>query len=350
MKKRKSFYDNKNRNSKWTEPEVGRPIDFAEKYEENEGYVTGYDSRRALLNNEKQKRLLKQKRRRRFGAFLLAVAVFITGYVIMDVHIIRHTAPLTRFEEQQKNGKSSSALISESFKAASTEGAGLDAGVMLSSLIGDLKKEGFTGLSFEAKRPDGTLAYRAALEAAAVSDVVFSPSPNLKASVNELRAQDIVPIAVVSCYLDNRMPALSPEMALTQDGKLYTDSQGNTYLSPDSEVAYAYIRDVIGELCASGLNVFVLKNCDLPEDVKSGHQDGFKALSKKLSADLKYDVRLLEEVDVSLASGNEKGLEKEIKDFPDTGESGVYVISSSLDYADYSASLDRAKIENYIIQ
>ena len=31
-KKQKRFYSNDKRGQKWTEPEVGRPIDFADKY------------------------------------------------------------------------------------------------------------------------------------------------------------------------------------------------------------------------------------------------------------------------------------------------------------------------------
>jgi len=31
-KKQKRFYSNDKRDQKWTEPEVGRPIDFADKY------------------------------------------------------------------------------------------------------------------------------------------------------------------------------------------------------------------------------------------------------------------------------------------------------------------------------
>ena len=57
--KKKRFYNNKKRNSKWTEKETGRKISFADKYIDAGNGSDKFDSKRP---KPKKKRAAKEKR------------------------------------------------------------------------------------------------------------------------------------------------------------------------------------------------------------------------------------------------------------------------------------------------
>ena len=75
-KKNKRFYDNKNRNSHWTEEPKGRYIDFADKYSEGDG-SNKYKDVAASVHRVALKQTEKKNKRNRTVAVILLAVVFI---------------------------------------------------------------------------------------------------------------------------------------------------------------------------------------------------------------------------------------------------------------------------------
>ena len=93
--KKKSFYNNKKRNTKWTEKEVGRKISFADKYIEAGTGSDKFDSKRP---KQKQKKINKDKTLKVFKSVFIVIFCFIflsVGYSAMDLYIERNAMPET---------------------------------------------------------------------------------------------------------------------------------------------------------------------------------------------------------------------------------------------------------------
>lgn len=355
-KKKNSFYNNKNRNQKWTEPETGRPIDFADKYIEGDDAYDKYDYKREKKNNEAFRKARKKRNLKRALAAFLSVVILCTGYIIADIHIIRHAAE-SRFTDSAEDGDG--AGLSEmniSVNAFKIQSVSLDNSLMLSSVIEEAVNIGSSAAVFDAKRDDGTIGYASTLAAVDTFGAVSEPAKSLEASISELLSNDILPVARVSCYLDNVAPVSSDGMGVKSGDSLYKDGSGNTYLNPDSEEAYGYIKDIIQECTAQGVEVFVLANCNLPQGISENYNDGFDTLSKKLQKDVSADIKLLEEVDVTISgvdseSGeiNAKGVNAGIAALPELGENQIYSISTTIRYSVLKEYLKLAEIERYVI-
>ena len=84
-KKQKRFYSNDKRGHKWTEPEVGRPIDFADKYIEPRTQAG-----QAELDRERRKKGPAFQKAtpgqvvRRVLLVLLGLVLLYAGYILMD--------------------------------------------------------------------------------------------------------------------------------------------------------------------------------------------------------------------------------------------------------------------------
>ena len=117
----------------------------------------------------------------------------------------------------------------------------------------------------------------------------------------KLSEQDILTVGVVYCYLDNLVPRQDRSVALLDgNGLPYEDSRGNTYLNPNSETVYKYIKDIIAEAAEMGVSVFVLRGTEIPESAGSGFSDGFETLSARLYEDIGTNIKLLEGVEVDI--------------------------------------------------
>ena len=92
--KKKRFYNNVERDTKWTEEEKGRPIDFADKYVYNGDYFDKYDY---LRPKKKEKKKISKdavkKNLKRLGAVLIAFVIIGVGYTAMDIYMIRTGIP-----------------------------------------------------------------------------------------------------------------------------------------------------------------------------------------------------------------------------------------------------------------
>ena len=380
QKKNKKYY-RRPRDQHWTEEPQGRRIDFAEKYEDGADAAGAYDAGRTQKNNTVAQKARAKKRRRRVLTALGCVLLICIGYIGADVFIIRHAAPLELAEQSREQQGNLTELTVEA-KAFYRESISLDGAVMLSSVIDDAIKGGYTGVTFDAKRSDGTIGYRSALALVDTFGAISSPASSLKQSVEKLRENDILPIARISCYLDNVAPLHSPEMALMNGDTYYMDADGNTYLNPDSEMTYNYIRDIIKECSSCGITVFLLADCDLPEAFAGAYGDGFEALSEKLSADLGTSVKLLCEVPVSVEmpeeteaaenGDNDAGdvdsndgegeddqsetnpapaaLQAAIEAFPAQEENRIYLITADVADEELKPYLEEAGITSYIIR
>ena len=163
---------------------------------------------------------------------------------------------------------------------------------------------------------------------------------------------DILPIARICCYRDNVVPVQSQNAAVMQNGKVYKDSDGYTYLNPDSDFAYNYIKDIVSELKDYGVTVFVLTCCDLPKDAGGKYNDGFDYISKRLNNDFKGEIRLYEEVDVEINDENatENTIAEEIKKFDSISKNQIYCISTKVSEETLIPLLSRNNITRYILK
>ena len=357
MKKRKRFYNNKKRNQKWTEEEKGRKIDFADKYIEGGSSSNKFDSKGS--NSARSTAIKKAKKQKRQKNIIIAAACILLiciGYTAMDVHMTRNAASFSH-NETKSSEESGMKDMNIQFLSYRTESISLDSSVMLSSVINDTASLGFTSITFDAKRSDGTIGYASKLASVDTFSAASSPASKPKASVKELLANDLLPIARISCYKDNVAPEYLTEAAITtKNGKLYSDEDGSTYLNPDSESAYNYIRDIIVELRAMGVQVFVLSNTDLPEDISKNYSDGFKSIANKLYKDIGSDIKLLEEIDVAIRGTDPEtgkvtnaAIKKDIREFEAIDKNKVYCISSKLDNKRLVEQLAKNNITRYIL-
>jgi len=357
MKKRKRFYNNKKRNQKWTEEEKGRKIDFADKYIEGGTSSDKFDSKRPKSSKSTAiKKAKKQKRLKNLIIAVVCLAIISVGYTGMDVYMTQKAGAYKQSISKQEE-ESGLREMSISFASYKTESISLDSSVMLSSVINDTASLGFTSIAFDAKRSDGTIGYASKLASVDTYNALSSPASKPQASFKALLANDLLPIAIVSCYRDNVAPGYLKEAAITtKKGKLYKDEDSNTYLNPDSELAYAYVKDIINELASMGVSVFVLSDTTLPEDISGSYGDGFDALAKKLYADIGSNIKLLEAVDVSIKGKDEKtgkitnaAIKKEISAFEAIDKNKTYLISSSIESKRLIEQLSKNNITSYII-
>jgi hypothetical protein len=357
MKKRKRFYNNKKRNQKWTEEEKGRKIDFADKYIKGGETSDKYDSKRpkSVKNSAKQK-AKRQKRMKNLIIALICLAIISVGYTAMDVHMLRKESVNNPKSVTQSND-SAMRDIEMRFSSLKTDSIGLDSSVMLSSIIDNASKMGFNAITFDAKRSDGTIGYASKLASVDTYNALSSPASKPKASVKELLANDILPIARIACYKDNVAPAYLSQAAITNEkGKLYKDEDKNTYLNPNSELAYSYIKDIVSELSSMGVSVFILCDTKLPDEISESYSDGFETLANKLYSDIGTNIKLLEEIDVSIYGKDESSgeiskaaIEKEIASFETADKNKTYYISSQLDKKLITEQLEKNNIISYTL-
>lgn len=309
--KKKRFYNNKKRNTKWTEQEQGRKIYFADKYIEGENRSDKFDSKR---RKEKKPVFTKDKMMKLAKWVVIVVgcfAVISIGYTIMDIYIDRNAMPLTQESDESSDNDISN--ISLRVRGCVVDPMAMDNSVLLSAVIDSVQDGGYSAVSFDAKRDDGTVGYISQLAAVDMYGAQASPASDMQGSVAQFVENDILPIARVSCYKDNVFAAADSAAGITADGELYKDSDGNSYINPDDENVYNYIKGIIEELHSMGVTVFVLDNCDLPEEIAGGYNAGFDVLSDKLSKDLGGEVKFLNGVYISISSKNTKSADKEWK-------------------------------------
>lgn len=309
--KKKRFYNNKKRNEKWTEPPKGRKINFADKYIETGNGSDKYDNRR----QKSKKPFFTKEHLRSFAKHLIvALGCFIiigTGYTLMDLYIERNAMPLTEQEEGVNTDMSNVAL---QLKSARIEPLSMDGGVMLEAVVDEVIDGGYTSVTFDIKRDDGTIGYDSTLATIDMYGAESSSAIDAPKSIAEFVSNDILPVGRISCYKDNVVGASDLTAGLIVDGRLYRDSGDNAYLNPLSESAYNYIRGIVEEAKGMGVTVFVLENCNLPEELGNGYGDGFKPLADKLYNDFGNDIKLIEGVAVTINGDNAKSIEEEWKE------------------------------------
>ena len=345
MKKKKRFYNDKKRNQKWTEEEKGRKIDFADKYIEG-GTSDKYDYKRPKQKGYSSEGHTKgETRLRRFIIFVCCVLLISVGYTGMDVYITRHAEPAKNIgKSTTEQGSLSDMQVS--FYAAMTDGISLDSSVMLSAVMNGAQSSGCTAVAFEAKRPNGTIGYASSLASVDTFSAVSSPASKPEQSIKAMLANDILPIVKISCWRDNVVPEQANGAAIMNGKKPYRDSDGNTYLNPDSEFAYNYIKDIITELNSYGVTVFILDDCDLPEDISEKYGDGYEALAGKLYRDVDANIKLLEAVNVSIPAKSASEKIKKLK-MPEANQ--AYVIKTTLDGKKIIPALQKRSITAFVI-
>ena len=309
--KKKRFYNNKKRNTKWTEQEQGRKISFADKYIEDGNGTDKYSKSR----KKEKKSIFTKERLGTFAKYLIiAVCCFViigVGYTVMDLYMERNAMPLT---ENSEDSSADMSTLSLQLKSESIEPLSMDGGVMLTAVINELQENGYTSVTFDLKRSDGTIGYNSALATIDMYGAEASPASELEKSISEFVSNDILPVGRIYCYKDNIVGAGDLTAGIFANGKLYRDEGNNAYLNPDSESAYNYIKGIIEEVKGMGVTVFVLDGCDLPDVLGGKYNDGFKPLSEKLYKDFGNEIKLLESISISINSDNAKAIEEEWKE------------------------------------
>lgn len=356
-KKNKRFYDNKNRNGHWTEEPKGRYIDFADKYSEGDGSnkykdIAASAHRVALKQTEK-----KNKRKKTVAVILLAVVFIGVGYIGMDVRMIRNAEPAETAIKNSSGADSSVSQISLELAAEKIESVSLDNSAMLDSVISSAHDVGCNSVVFDAKRADGTIGYRSSLAAIDTYSAMSNVGNDSTASIKKLIKNDILPVARISCYADNVASVQNPSMAVSDTNGVYKDKDGDSFLNPDSDDAYGYIRDIIRELSDLGIQVFILYGCDLPESISSNYNDGFDALAEKLNSEFDGKIKLIREVTVDIKGVDSESdkvtdakIIEEIKAFPSLEDNQIYAVNSSVEHKHLYELLSENGVNNFILE
>lgn len=358
MKKRKNngFYNNKNRNTKWTEEEIGRKIEFADKYEHPEADPVNNKSvkrRTAEIEAKRQKKIATKI----FFVFVCILSVCL-GYTTMQIHSNRLATPINNRSQQEITQEGYMQQISLDVKALNVESISLDGSVMLSSIISEAENLGFSGITFDAKRADGSIGYQSTLATVDTYNAVTLPAKNLSYSVAQLTENDILAAAKICCYKDNVVPMVTTDFAIMTENGIYTDSNGNTYLNPNSSSTYNYLKDIITECYENGITVFVLYGCDLPEEISESYNDGFDYLANKLNNEFDGKIRLYEAVETELSENeviNTSSYSEEYKNstkinLENLNSNQVYYIKSQSNKEDTVAYLEKIGINAYILE
>ncbi len=356
-KKRKSFYNNKHRNEKWTEEPKGRKIDFADKYAYTDGYSDKYnETTRVAHQTAIRKKEKTNSHIRRCIAFVLALVFIAFGYIAMDTHIIRYARPAKELLQKNEESFGTMSQLDVDLNSVSIDPISLDNSSMLDSVIEEVRSLGYNSITFDAKRTDGTVGYQSKLATIDTYSAMSNFGAEPKKSIQKLISNDILPVARICCYMDNTLPVHSEQVALMKDGKLYRDKQGNTYLDPDNDANFDYIQDIVTELYEYGVTVFVLTGCELPDDAGSVSNNGFKTLSTKLSVSLQGEVKFIEEVDVRIdgidtKSGKVKNsiIKKQLNNLDILDRNKVYYISSEIDDKQLLNRIKDSRITSFII-
>lgn len=301
--KKKRFYKNIKRNQKWTEEEKGYPVEFADKYATDEGiYSDKYDYMRPKTKKKRHNKIKARKVLKGIGIAVLCYAVISVGYTFMGVYMDRNAMPVN-YEDVKPESESLFNEVALDLNGEFTQSISLDGSVMLDSVTSDLLSNGCNSVMFDIKRSDGSIGYKSSIATVDTYGAVAFPATDLRGSVVKLAEQDILAVARVYCYLDNLTPEKDHSAAILNSNSVpYTDKKGNTYLNPDSEIAYKYIKDIIAEAVDMGITVFVLDGTDLPENIADKYNDGFDYLAQRLYSDLGTDIKLLEAVDFELTN------------------------------------------------
>lgn len=211
-KKQKRFYSNDKRGQKWTEPEVGRPIDFADKYIEPRTQAG-----QAELDRERRKKGPAFQKAtpgqvvRRVLLVLLGLVLLYAGYILMDAWMDLHAMPAAQTDTVDGNTISTVALEA---KAAKVDSLSLDGAVMLDAMMDDLSSGGYTAACFDIKRADGTVGYASTLGTVAAAGAVSSPAGDLRSSCQKLGKNDLLVLGHIVCYPDNVQTAANPAWAV----------------------------------------------------------------------------------------------------------------------------------------
>ena len=233
--KKKRFYNNKKRNSKWTEKETGRKISFADKYIDAGNGSDKFDSKRP---KPKKKRAAKEKTAKLFKNIAIVIACFLiisVGYSAMDLYIDRNAMP----ETEENTGESVSfSNVNLMLKGMSVQSISLDNSVMLDSVIKSAEDEAYSSVTFDLKRDDGTIGYNSKLATIRAYGAISSPAAQLEKSVAKLNQADIIPIGRISCYKDNIVALSDLDSAIKNGKSVYKDANGNAYLIPNSSTTY----------------------------------------------------------------------------------------------------------------
>lgn len=323
MKKRKRFYKNIKRGGSWTEEETGRPIDFADKYIAEEGvYSDKFDYMRPKVKKKRRRKAQARTLFKRLGIAALCLAVMGVGYTAMDVYMIRNSMPNLASAAAEQGGVMNEMRID--LHGAYEDSISLDGSVILESVAESLAAGGYNSVAFDIKRADGTIGYRSALATVNAYSAAAYEAADLRSSAAQLAQQDILTVGVVCCYQDDLIPRRDRALALLdRNGVPLEDSQGRTYLNPQSETVYKYLKDIISEARDMGVSIFLLRGTETPSE-GGEYTEHFDELCRRLYADLGTDIKLLRPIDVQVSSSLASrlaGEEDEEKDEEDSQSS-----------------------------
>lgn len=287
---------------------MGRKIYFADKYVEE-----GAGTNRFNQKTYKTKKPFFTKRRLtdalKYTAVVLCCAALVfVGYTAMDLYMERNSMPLYQEQDEIEGGVGNVQL---SVKGSRVQSLAFDAGVMLNAVINDALNGGYSSVAFDVKRDDGTIGYESSLATVDAYGAEASQAADAPSSISRLNENDIMAVGIVSCYKDSIFSQADQNSAVMKDGEIYKDKNGSSYLNPDSDEAYNYLKSIIEEVRAMGVSVFILTNCDLPDEISGDYNDGFDALYDKLYNDFGNEVKFIYGESVQINSDSVKDIEKE---------------------------------------
>ncbi len=252
------------------------PVTFADQYIYGENYSDKYDYLRKKDKKDSVEKAWQEKRLKQTAFAAGCILLFCLGYFIMSVVMERNAMPPIAAPGENPVISENGVLpdiskVNVKLHTKYIPAEYLDGGVMMDAVIHDVAEGGYNAVLFDLKRENGTLAYPSSLTAAATYDAVASPGAEVEASIQMLLENNIIPLARIYCFSDPNASALDAGIAVqNENGAVWTDSSGKSWLNPYSDYAREYISAVVLEVEKLGVHNIVLDGLTFPTGKRTG--------------------------------------------------------------------------------
>ncbi len=134
----------------------------------------------------------------------------------------------------------------------------------------DSLPSGINTLVFEVKSDDGFLAFVEDSKLAKTAEVSAESDDALRAAIEKARAKGFSVSLYASCFKDNEAARKNqPHSARTENRIIWLDANNTRWLSPYSEVARGYIKDIVLSLAEFSPDEIILSNISFPAEGKT---------------------------------------------------------------------------------
>lgn len=142
----------------------------------------------------------------------------------------------------------------------------------VTKLIAMMNRTGLNAVVIDV-RDLGEMYWNTGIELSRQAKADMHAIPNSKKLFAVLAEHHIYPIARIACFRDNYVPVAFPDRAVqTQNGKVWRDRSGHSWLDPYNKKNWDYIAQVVDYALAQGFPEIQLDYVRFPSEGKSSSQ------------------------------------------------------------------------------